>query len=94
MLKEKIAYKDELPVNVITANIKEYPIHFHDEIEVVFVLSGSISLRVGYYDYELDQGDVFIINDKEMHSYTHHDEDNMVMMLHLDPSYFPGITKI
>ncbi|MBQ1352657.1 MAG: helix-turn-helix transcriptional regulator [Firmicutes bacterium] len=88
MLKEKIAYKDELPVNVITANIKEYPIHFHDEIEVVFVLSGSISLRVGYYDYDLEQGDVFIINDKEMHSYTHHDEDNMVMMLHLDPSYF------
>ena len=88
MLKEKIVYKDELPVNVTTANIREYPIHFHDEIEVVFVLSGSISLRVGYYDYELEQGDVFIINDKEMHSYAHHDDDNMVMMLHLNPSYF------
>ena len=34
MLKEKIVYKDELPVNVTTANIREYPIHFHDEIEI------------------------------------------------------------
>ena len=30
MLKEKIIYKDELPINVVTASIDEYPIHFHD----------------------------------------------------------------
>ena len=47
MLKEKIFYKDELPVNVITANIKEYPIHFHDDMEVVYVLEGSLILRNG-----------------------------------------------
>lgn len=88
MLKEKTVYNEDLPVKVITANIKDYPIHFHDEIEVAFVLEGSVKLRVGYYDYELTQGDVFIINDKETHSYTRTDEDNMVMMLHMDHSYF------
>ena len=36
-----------MPVKVITANIKDYPIHFHDEIEVAFVLEGSVKLRVG-----------------------------------------------
>ncbi len=88
MLKEKIIYKDELPINVITANIDEYPIHFHDDMEVVYVLEGSVILRNGYYTYTLKQGDIFILNDREMHSFESTDESNMVMMLQLDLTYF------
>ncbi|MBQ6495694.1 MAG: helix-turn-helix domain-containing protein [Firmicutes bacterium] len=88
MLKEKILYKDELPINVTTANITEYPIHFHDDMEVVYVLEGNITLRNGYYTYNLKQGDIYIINDREMHSFESTDEDNMIMMLQLDLSYF------
>ena len=69
MLKEKIIYKDELPINVVTANIIEYPIHFHDDMEVVYVLSGSVILKNGYYTYTLKQGDIFILNDRDMHSF-------------------------
>ena len=88
MLKEKITYRDELPINVITANIQEYPIHFHDDMEVVYVLDGTITLRNGYYTYNLKQGDVYILNDREMHSFESTGEDNMVMMLQLDLTYF------
>lgn len=88
MLKEKIVYKDELPINVITANINEYPIHFHDDMEVVYVLEGNIILRNGYYTYTLKQGDIFILNDREMHSFESTGEDNMVMMLQMDLTYF------
>ena len=45
MLKEKNFYKDELPVNVVVGNIREYPIHFHDDIEIVYILKGSIHLK-------------------------------------------------
>ncbi len=88
MLKEKNIYKDELPVNVVVANIEEYPIHFHDDMEVVYVLEGSVILRNGYYTYTLKQGDIFILNDREMHSFTNTGEKNMVMMLQLDLAYF------
>lgn len=88
MLKEKTIYQDELPINVITANIQEYPIHFHDDMEVVYVLEGSITLRNGYYTYTLKQGDIFILNDREMHSFLSTGEKNMVMMLQLDLTYF------
>ncbi|MDD4200131.1 MAG: helix-turn-helix domain-containing protein [Eubacteriales bacterium] len=88
MLKEKIMYKDELPINVITANIDEYPIHFHDDMEVVYVLEGNILLRNGYYTYNLKPGDIYIINDREMHSFENTGEDNMVMMLQMDLTYF------
>ncbi len=88
MLKERIVYKNELPVNVITANIEEYPIHFHDDMEVVYVLEGSILMRNGYYTYSLRQGDIYILNDREMHSFESTGEDNMVMMLQMDLTYF------
>ena len=88
MLREKIFYKDELPVSVITANIVDYPFHFHDDMEIVYVLSGSIILKSGYYTYTLKQGDMFILNDRDMHSLERTDEDNMVMMLQMDLSYF------
>ncbi|MGI6721430.1 MAG: AraC family transcriptional regulator [Anaerovoracaceae bacterium] len=94
MLKEKIAYKDGLPVNLLVAEIDEYPIHFHEELEVVYVLKGRIKLRNGYYNYELKQGDIFILNDREIHSFERiDDEDNIVMMLQLDLGYFSAYYK-
>ena len=88
MLKEKIIYKDELPVDVTTANIEEYPIHFHEDFEVVYVLDGNVKLKDGYYTYTLKPGDIFIINNREMHSIEGIGEPNMVMLVHLELSYF------
>ena len=88
MLKEKIYYKNELPVNVTTANIMEYPIHFHDDIEVVYLLEGSVGLKKGYYSYVLKPGDIFMLNGREVHSFRRTDQPNMVMMLQLDTAFF------
>lgn len=89
MLKEKINYKDTLPINILTAEIEEYPIHFHDDIEVVYVLDGMVTLRNGYYSYTLKEGDIYILNDREIHSFEKIEgEENMVMMLQMDLTYF------
>lgn len=88
MLKEKIIYTEGLPVNVTIANIEEYPIHFHDDIEIAFILEGEIILKNGYYNFDLKAGDIFILNDREIHSFTKTDKENTVMMLQLDNTYF------
>jgi AraC-like DNA-binding protein len=89
MLKERIIYRDNMPVNLLVADIENYPIHFHDDLEVVFVLKGEVLLRNGYYNYNLKPGDIFILNDREIHSFTRiDDEPNMVMIFQLDLTYF------
>ena len=89
MLKERITFKSELPVNVLVADIEEYPIHFHDELEMVFVLKGHVKLRNGYYNYDLKQGDIFTLNDREIHSFSRiGNQENMVMLLQMDLTYF------
>lgn len=89
MLKERIIYRDNLPVNLLVADIENYPIHFHDDLEVAFVLRGEILLRNGYYNYRLKPGDIFILNDREIHSFSRVDgKPNMVMIFQLDLGYF------
>ena len=44
---------------MVTANITEYPIHFHDDMEVVYVLDGSVILRNGYYTYILSSRETY-----------------------------------
>lgn len=88
MLKEKIYYQEGLPANCYVANIEDYPIHFHDDLEVVFVLSGSILLKNGYYSYTMNPGEIFILNDREIHSFYGTGTKNTVMLLQLDLTYF------
>ena len=93
MLKERNVFAEELPVNVVTAKIDEYSRHFHDDIEIIYVISGKISVQNGYYRYELSQGDITIINEKEIHSFEKISENNMVMMVRINLEYFETYYK-
>lgn len=88
MLKEKSLYSEGLPVQVLTAHVEEYPSHFHEDLEVVYLLAGSVELKSGYYTYRLNKGDIFIVNGREIHGFRSTGERNMVMMLKLDMEYF------
>ncbi|MBQ0079323.1 MAG: helix-turn-helix transcriptional regulator [Eubacterium sp.] len=88
MLKEKIIYDNHLPIKVTTVNLNNYPMHLHDDIEVMYVLEGSVLVKNGYFEQVLSEGDVFLFNKRELHSLARTEEDNMVMMLHINISYF------
>lgn len=53
MRKEYVEYIKDLPINIYLANIMEYPIHWHDAVEILFVLKGSIDLQIetGVYKF-------------------------------------------
>ncbi len=88
MLKEKILYSEGLPVNIYVTAIEEYPIHFHDELEVIYVLDGTVKVKDGYYTYSLKKDDVLIINDKELHSIKRTREPNIVLIFQIDLQFF------
>ena len=88
MLKERTVFKEELPIDVVVADIEEYPTHFHDNMEIIYILDGTVMLRSGHYEYTLRKGDVFIVNEHEIHSLAQTGESNMTMMLTIDSEYF------
>ncbi len=43
------------------------PVHWHEEMEIIFILSGCLYLTIGEEAYVAKSGDLFIVNSKEIH---------------------------
>lgn len=88
MRKEFVEYLKDLPINISLANIMEYPIHWKDSIEILFVLKGNIKLGVESETYTLREKEVEIINPNEVFWMTSDDEENLVLILDIDSGFF------
>ena len=88
MIKEKSSYIDDLPVNIRIVEIEEYPLHFHQDIEFVYVLKGEINLKCGYFTYRITEGNVFTINGREVHGLYRTDQKNIVALVQIDNYFF------
>lgn len=88
MRKEHVEYLKDLPINIHLANIMEYPIHWKESIEILFVLKGSIKLGVETEVYELKERQIEIINSNEVFWMKSDDPENLVLIINIDPNFF------
>jgi AraC-like DNA-binding protein len=88
MRKEHVEYLKDLPINIYLANIMEYPLHWQDSIEILFVLKGTVTLGVETETYTLEEKEIEIINPNEVYRIESKDEDNLVLILDIDPNFF------
>src|SRR5690554_7001064 len=88
MRKEHVEYLKDLPINIHLANIMEYPIHWKDSIEILFVLEGSIKLGVETEIYELKTRQIEIVNSNEVFWMKSDDPENLVLIVNIDPNFF------
>lgn len=88
MIKEKSSYADDLPVNIRIAEIEEYPLHFHQDVEFVYVLKGEVNVKCGYFTYRITEGNVFTINGREVHGIYRTDRSNITALVQIDNYYF------
>lgn len=45
----------------------QFPVHWHDEIEIIYIEEGMLNLKIGASDYLAKAGDIFFVNSKELH---------------------------
>lgn len=53
MLKENISYFEGLPIQFSLLSIGEYPVHRHDALELLYILSGEIDVKSTFYHLTL-----------------------------------------
>lgn len=87
METEYINYAEKLPVTISLANIKNYPIHWHYAIEIIYVLEGSLEIYINSTKYKIYEGQMEIINVDEVH-HLESKNDNKVLIFHIDPYFF------
>lgn len=97
-LIEKRINQDSSPINIFAAKVSNYPIHLHPELEIIYVLKGTVMLRSSVDRMTLSAGDIFIVNSMDMHEITGTDEDNSVIFLHIDlaayKAYAPEVDRV
>ncbi len=58
--------------------------HWHDELELLIVVEGSIDLKVGYEWFRIKAGNMMLINSDEIHSIKETNEKNIVISVYID----------
>jgi len=85
--REYVNYPSNIPITVSYVDIKEYPIHWHYAIEIIYVLKGTLEVYINSVKYEIHQGQLEIINVDEVH-HLHSKENNKILVFHIDPYFF------
>ncbi len=85
---EIISNTDELPVSfkAVKENVKLVPSHWHQHIEVIFILKGSMNIITNNSTYKLSKKDMFIINSGLIHL-TKIQEPTMYILLQIPYSF-------
>ena len=92
MRREYINYPLELPIKISYLNIKNYPTHWHNSIEIIYVLKGSLQIKIDTDSFILNEREVEIINSDESHEIQSL-EDNKVLIFNIDPFFFEKYYK-
>ena len=71
-------------VYISQSSIEGQLFHWHDELELLIVVEGSIDLKVGYEWFRLERGDIMLINSDEIHSIKETDEKNKIICVYMD----------
>ncbi|MEH7117794.1 helix-turn-helix domain-containing protein [Neobacillus vireti] len=79
---EIIEMNKELPLHIFLNSVDYVTNHWHDSIEVIFVLKGKVNVSVNDKRFELNEKDVFLINANDIHSIQHQDQ-NLLLTIQL-----------
>ena len=90
--RKYISYFNNSPIKITYANIKELPIHWHNSIEILYVLRGKINIDADTDSFEVLEKQIEIINVDEAHR-IYSDSDNKVLIFHIDPYFFEKYYK-
>ncbi|MDP4177904.1 MAG: helix-turn-helix domain-containing protein [Bacillota bacterium] len=88
MRREYITYPSDMPISITFCTVTNYPLHWHNSIEIIYVLKGRAFVTIGSDKYELIENDLEIINIDEDHMIFSEDKDNKILIFHIEPYFF------
>lgn len=88
MRKEYVTFTGNLPLTISLEKFKDYPLHWHNCLEMIFVLKGTVFVQIESEVYELREREIEIVNPDEPHRIYAEDEDNIVLLFKMDLNFF------
>ncbi len=83
----QIKYENNLPYECHMVNLVNSRRHYHNDIEIILMLSGSATANVINKEYSIKKDDLFLINNNESHEF-YNCEDAKALVFHLSKQKF------
>lgn len=87
-LLQSFQFSEELPASILVGAVEYMPIHMHDGLELLYVIEGTVKIKISFNFYELHPGDFLLINTFEVHSIEKISAENLLLFLQLDDIIF------
>lgn len=65
---ECIKHTEDLPLKMFIHGVDEFPYHWHEELEILLVLKGSLRITLSGESRILQEEDVIVVNSNELHT--------------------------
>ncbi|WP_152399921.1 GH39 family glycosyl hydrolase [Paenibacillus cellulositrophicus] len=82
---EFIEHHEHMPFTLFINSIDHIPFHWHKELELIYVLKGSVEIHVAQERLILREEDLLVINSMDVHKIDKTGEANVLLTLQVDP---------
>lgn len=76
-----------MPLRLFVNSVAHVRFHWHKEIEIIYVLQGSVTIYVEKRHYRLNQDDIIVVNSMSVHQLERTSEDNVLLTLQFSPDF-------
>lgn len=94
---EYIHFENNFPIKAFVHRISSFKLHWHNQIEILYVVKGSINVTVNAKTFTLYKDDMIFINQAEVHSTNHTEDDNIIIAIQImdsEQGYFYNLKKL
>lgn len=88
MRPEKIDFMNNIPARAFVRAVDYYPYHWHDTLEIIQVLNGSVNIGMGNDELLLQENNIAIVNVGEIHRITKSSQDNKILFMQIDGNFY------
>lgn len=85
---EIVEYPDALPIRTYAYSVRSFPMHWHQEMEILLVLKGSIHVMLQNTNVTIKAGELVVISPNVLHATQQSDEPNQVLLLQIQCGKF------
>lgn len=78
----------DFPLNVFFTDVTEFPPHWHEVVEVVYLLDGSLHVGVNSEIYTMNPKDILLITGGDVHYFVPEPKRVNRLILHFDMAFF------
>lgn len=91
MRPETIEFSGDLPVRAFVRKAAQYPYHWHNALEIIYVLQGQAYIGMGAETNLLEENDIAVVNVAEIHRINKNSADNKLLIMQIDAAFYERV---